>query len=539
MEETAPSSETARAVAVVTPLPRQEMLVLSCILLSEAMGITMLFPFLARMVMSFGVAESDAQVAFYAGVIAASFNFSQFISAFFWGRASDARGRRAVILFGLAGNVITVILFGLSRSFWWAVAARVLSGLSNGNVGVAKSYLAEISDETNAPKAYARMGLVWGMGMVLGPAVGGSLANIDRTFPALAGRGSPFSYYPYLLPCLVAALVNVVGFIVGYKYLLSREELAARTRANKARLATLSQQAAVEASSESDDPVLLQMLAPSTPDSGSFSDNARCSSDGLVEQQEEHGALTELHNEGLLAEQRTAALVDEEDLARALSSWEMARTLLRNKNLILTTAVYSLLAFSTIVFDETFSVWAVFDPKSANGAGFRASQLQLAAILMVSGCMLVAVQSKIFPTVAPRTGVLVIIQVCLFASAPLILVFPAIVPLRASVPWLFWTLLFATAIVRVATISCAFTSIISMVNNAVEMHELGAANGMAQASAALARAFGPFIGGALLAWSMSRPHPWPVNHHFVFVVGATCSVFAGVLTLFIAPLLST
>ena len=173
MEETAPSSETARAVAVVTPLPRQEMLVLSCILLSEAMGITMLFPFLARMVMSFGVAESDAQVAFYAGVIAASFNFSQFISAFFWGRASDARGRRAVILFGLAGNVITVILFGLSRSFWWAVAARVLSGLSNGNVGVAKSYLAEISDETNAPKAYARMGLVWGMGMVLGPAVGG------------------------------------------------------------------------------------------------------------------------------------------------------------------------------------------------------------------------------------------------------------------------------------------------------------------------------------------------------------------------------
>jgi MFS family permease len=66
-----------------------------------------------------------------------------------WGRASDRFGRKPILLSGLLGLVVSTIGFGLSRQFWSAILARCAEGALCGNIGVAKSTLAEMSDSSN------------------------------------------------------------------------------------------------------------------------------------------------------------------------------------------------------------------------------------------------------------------------------------------------------------------------------------------------------------------------------------------------------
>ncbi|KAJ2667535.1 hypothetical protein GGH99_006653, partial [Coemansia sp. RSA 1285] len=82
-------------------------------------------------------------------------------------------GRRPVILIGLVGNLLTFVLFGVSKSFTWAMVSRSLNGLFTGNTIAIKSVIAEISDHTNRSQMMAMLPLMWNLGTMLGGAVGG------------------------------------------------------------------------------------------------------------------------------------------------------------------------------------------------------------------------------------------------------------------------------------------------------------------------------------------------------------------------------
>jgi len=111
------------------------------------------------MIKSFNVPKDD--IPFWVGITAASFPFSQFTSSVFWGRASDRFGRKATILFGVLGTLISSLLFGLSKSVPQAIAARCLCGLLNGNVGILRTFVAEIVPEKHLqPRAFSLMPLV-------------------------------------------------------------------------------------------------------------------------------------------------------------------------------------------------------------------------------------------------------------------------------------------------------------------------------------------------------------------------------------------
>ena len=86
----------------------------------------------------FGIVKETKDVGFYAGWIASSFNIAQFLSSFFWGRLSDVAGKKPIMLFGLIGSTVAIIFFGFSKTLWWAIAARSVHGLLNGNIGVSK-----------------------------------------------------------------------------------------------------------------------------------------------------------------------------------------------------------------------------------------------------------------------------------------------------------------------------------------------------------------------------------------------------------------
>ncbi|KAJ3257932.1 hypothetical protein HK103_004223 [Boothiomyces macroporosus] len=98
-------------------------------------------------------------------------------------------------------------------------ATRAACGFLNGNIGAAKSVLGEITDSTNRANAFALIGLCFGIGSIIGPILGGVLADPVTNFPSVFGDSLFFKENPYFLPCFCSAMITVIGFIVGYLYL--------------------------------------------------------------------------------------------------------------------------------------------------------------------------------------------------------------------------------------------------------------------------------------------------------------------------------
>jgi hypothetical protein len=99
----------------VTPLPKKRLLVLVGVQLNESFAINVLWPFLAFFVQDTGMAQKDEDVGYYAGLLVASFFFTQFLSSTPWGIISDRFGRRKSLLLGVCGTILSMIVFGASR----------------------------------------------------------------------------------------------------------------------------------------------------------------------------------------------------------------------------------------------------------------------------------------------------------------------------------------------------------------------------------------------------------------------------------------
>jgi len=152
----------------------------------EPITATVIFPFIFQLVNETGVTNgNEDRTGYYAGIIVRIFLFvflstslqTTQESTFFlvqtlfilqWGRLSDKIGRKPVVLIGLLGLTLSMLSFGLSRTFPALVASRSLVGLLNGNIGVLKSMLGEITDDTNIAKGVTFLPIVWSMGSTIG-----------------------------------------------------------------------------------------------------------------------------------------------------------------------------------------------------------------------------------------------------------------------------------------------------------------------------------------------------------------------------------
>jgi MFS family permease len=82
--------------------------------------------------------------SFYAGLLVSTYAFGEMLTAFIWGSVSDRIGRKPIVLSGLCGVAISCLMFGLAKSYWVALLARLLGGMLNGNIGVMQTMMAEM-----------------------------------------------------------------------------------------------------------------------------------------------------------------------------------------------------------------------------------------------------------------------------------------------------------------------------------------------------------------------------------------------------------
>ena len=143
------------------------------------------------------------------GLFMATYSLMHFLFAPFWGRLSDRIGRRPVILIGLSGYGITFILFGFTDQLWMMFAVRILSGaISSATLPTALAYVADITEEDERSQGIGLMAAAMGLGMILGPALGGWLGQQQFHLPFFVAGGLALIIWPFAFLYLPETLTS-------------------------------------------------------------------------------------------------------------------------------------------------------------------------------------------------------------------------------------------------------------------------------------------------------------------------------------------
>ncbi|MEZ4836123.1 MAG: MFS transporter [Caldilineaceae bacterium] len=120
------------------------------------------------------------------GLLFASYSICQIVAAPILGSLSDRVGRRPILLLSLLGTVISFVMLALAGNLFWLFAARIVDGLSGGNISTARAYISDITAKEDRAKAYGIIGAAFGLGFVFGPAMAGVLGMWGHQAPAWA-----------------------------------------------------------------------------------------------------------------------------------------------------------------------------------------------------------------------------------------------------------------------------------------------------------------------------------------------------------------
>ncbi|NNE55632.1 MAG: MFS transporter, partial [Flavobacteriales bacterium] len=168
--------------------------------LIDIIGIGLIIPIMPDLIQEVtGLAAKDPKVARLGGLLITIYAVMQFIFAPILGGLSDKFGRKPVLLIAMFGFAIDYIIIALAPTMVWLFIARVISGICGSSLTVANAYIADISRPEERAKNFGMIGAAFGVGFVIGPALGGLLGEIGTRIP----------FY-------VAAGLSVLNFIYGW-----------------------------------------------------------------------------------------------------------------------------------------------------------------------------------------------------------------------------------------------------------------------------------------------------------------------------------
>jgi DHA1 family tetracycline resistance protein-like MFS transporter len=154
-------------------------------------------------------------------ILMAVFSLMAMIAAPFWGRLSDRIGRRPVLMASMAAAALAYLWMGFASELWMLFAARAFAGICAGNIAAAQAYIADVTSPEKRARGMGLIGAAFGLGFIIGPALGGLVAGNDVATADLETPG------------LIAAGLSAIAFL-GVVLLLP-ESLPAAVRARQAR----------------------------------------------------------------------------------------------------------------------------------------------------------------------------------------------------------------------------------------------------------------------------------------------------------------
>jgi DHA1 family tetracycline resistance protein-like MFS transporter len=176
----------------------------------DTVGFGIIIPVLPGLLMEL-LDGSLSTAALYGGALMFLFSGLQFLSAPVLGNLSDHFGRRPVLLGSLAAFSADFVVMGLSTTVGWLFFGRALSGIFSATYPVAAAYVADLTTPEQRARSFGLMGAAWGLGFVVGPALGGLLGDANPRLPFFVAAG--------------LAAVNVI-----YGYFILPESLAPANR---------------------------------------------------------------------------------------------------------------------------------------------------------------------------------------------------------------------------------------------------------------------------------------------------------------------
>ncbi|KAL6626365.1 hypothetical protein ACP70R_030091 [Stipagrostis hirtigluma subsp. patula] len=175
--------------------------------LTASMPIQSLFPYLYFMIRDLKVAKEEQDIGFYAGFVGASYFLGRTIGAMPWGMFADKYGRKPCIVISILSVIVFNTLFGLSTTYWMAIVTRGLLGLLCGILGPIKAYASEVCRKEHQALGISLVTSSRAIALVIGPAIGGFLAQPASKYPNLFSEESIFGRFPYFLPCFVISVL--------------------------------------------------------------------------------------------------------------------------------------------------------------------------------------------------------------------------------------------------------------------------------------------------------------------------------------------
>ncbi|KAJ7298437.1 hypothetical protein O6H91_Y582400 [Diphasiastrum complanatum] len=362
----------------------------------------------------------------------------RFFTGLSWGVIADKYGRKAVMYAGILSVIVFNTGFGLSNGFWMAVVTRFLLGIFNGMLGTLQAYATEICSEEHQPLGLSVVSTLWGLGLIIGPALGGYLSQPAIKYPNIF-KNSLFDRFPYFLPCLCITIFAVVTLAITF-------------------------------------------VLPET----------------WHNHETTHAKSSNDNGSDIKSQSRDATPSAVESGLATTENAPKKKTLLKNRPLLASVAVFCIWSMHDIAYTEIFSLWAL-SPTSLGGLSLRSTDV--GNVFAVSGFCMLVFQLSLFPRFTHRLGPIIVVRIAAILTVPLLAACSYFSLL--SKLWLWVAILPTNIFKNIFSVSITTGSFL-LINNSVTHDQRGAANGISMSMVSLFKAVGPAGGGALFAWSQTR-----------------------------------
>ncbi|ROT40970.1 MFS general substrate transporter [Sodiomyces alkalinus F11] len=471
-----------------TPLPIRQLGLLAILSLAEQTALNSISPYLPQMVESFPeVGENEAGL--YVGILASSFALAQLSTNLLWGYLSDLVGRKLTMVLGTFLLMGCFIAFGFCRSYWQVVVVHVAMGLLNGNAAVVPTVLGEVTDRSNQSRAFTWLPVIYSLGSITGPAVGGLLVGkFDHS-------------YPYLAPNLVSAMLLLFSVVV--VTLFFEETLESFDGLHIETWVPQWLQRAWAKTWRPSEPPRRNSWSSRWPRRGVRPviryDDYDEEDDFDEEEDQDQG---ESHESRGLLHPNTANGNPDDDKDDEHTTWRQ----LLDRNTVLVLLTYLVFQLANISFNGLYPIFADAKPPT----GRNLSPGIIGTILSVAGVATIVFQAFIFQHVKTHLGNLGTYRIALCGLAVSMTLMPWVgyrddeppLGIGTGQGWLYAELVSVLIIKNICAVGGLSSVMLLITNCAPNNGTLGTLNGMAQSLSAAGRSVGPFLSGALFTLSM-------------------------------------